>query len=102
MASWQYFVGHVWRYDGDDVPAGMEVRFEAIEDAQAAGLCGCECGVCGPDDPHAVDDGCVCTPLACPCLDQLSDPDPSMPGGTETNGSRYTNRTHTDRRVHDA
>jgi hypothetical protein len=69
MATWQYSKGHVWRYDNDDVPAGMRMRFEVDEEAQKAGLCGCECRVCGPQQPHTVEEGCVCAPLACPCLD---------------------------------
>jgi hypothetical protein len=69
MATWQYSIGHVWRYDSDEVPAGMRMRFELDEEAKKSGLCGCECGVCEPQQPHIVEDGCVCTPLACPCLD---------------------------------
>ena len=69
MATWQYSIGHVWRYDGNDVPARMNVRFEANDEAKAAGLCGCECGVCGPAHPHTVEEGCICAPLSCPCLD---------------------------------
>ena len=68
MATWQYSIGHVWRFDSNDIPAAMEMRFAVNEEAKASGLCGCDCGVCGPEDPHTVDDGCVCGPLACPCL----------------------------------
>ena len=69
METWQYSKGHRWRYDGDDILAGMDMRFEANEDAKAAGLCGCECGVCGPEHSHNVEEGCVCAPLACPCFE---------------------------------
>jgi hypothetical protein len=70
--TWQYSRGHAWRYDGDDVPIGMHMRFQANDEAKAAGLCGCECGVCGPAHSHDVEDGCICAPLTCPCLDGLT------------------------------
>lgn len=73
MGTWQYSIGHAWRYDRDDVPAGMKMRFEISEEAKAAGLCGCECGVCEPDRPHTAEDGCVCETLGCPCLDPAAD-----------------------------
>jgi hypothetical protein len=73
MATWQYSVGHEWRYNGDDVPGGMSVRFQPNEEATTAGLCDCECGVCRPGHPHDVDDGCVCGLLVCPCLDAPAD-----------------------------
>jgi hypothetical protein len=69
MATWQYSIGHIWRYDGDLVPAGMSMRFERNEEAKASGLCGCECGVCKPHHPHTAEKGCACAILACPCLD---------------------------------
>ncbi|MGH2703046.1 MAG: hypothetical protein ACRDJ2_14895 [Actinomycetota bacterium] len=69
MATWQYSIGHIWRYDGNLVPAGMSMRFETNDGAKAAGLCGCECGVCRPHHPHTVEEGCACAMLACPCLD---------------------------------
>jgi hypothetical protein len=73
MATWQYSIGHVWRYDSDEVPAGMRMRFEVDEEARKTGPCGCDCGVCEPQHPHTVEDGCVCAPLACPCLDPLAE-----------------------------
>jgi hypothetical protein len=69
MATWQYSIGHIWRYDGDPVSAGMSMRFESNEEAKAAGLCGCECGVCRPHHPHTVEEGCACAIFACHCLD---------------------------------
>jgi hypothetical protein len=69
MATWQYSIGHIWRYDGDLVPAGMSMRFDSNEEAKAAGLCGCDCGVCNPHHPHTAEEGCACAILACPCLD---------------------------------
>ena len=47
----------------------MSMRFETNDEAKAAGLCGCECGVCRPQHPHTVEEGCACSMLACPCLD---------------------------------
>ncbi|MGH2736982.1 MAG: hypothetical protein ACRDKZ_15490 [Actinomycetota bacterium] len=72
MRTWQYSIGHAWRYDGDAVPSGMSMRFDANEEAKAAGLCGCECGVCAPGHAHDVEDGCACALLTCPCLDALA------------------------------
>ncbi|MGH2698849.1 MAG: hypothetical protein ACRDJL_06575, partial [Actinomycetota bacterium] len=66
---WQYSIGHIWRYEGDPVPAGMSMRLEVSDEAKAAGLCGCECGLCKPHHPHTVKEGCACAMLACPCLD---------------------------------
>ena len=73
MATWHYSIGHVWRYNGDDVPGGMRMRFESNEAAKSKGLCDCDCGVCRPGQGHAVDDGCVCALLVCPCVDKGAD-----------------------------
>jgi len=69
MSTWQFSIGHVWRYDNNDVPFGMHVRFSVNDEAIADGRCGCECGVCKPEDPHNVADGCICDLLGCSCTE---------------------------------
>ena len=66
---WGYSAGHAWRYDVETISSSMEVRFHALDEAVAAGFCGCECGVCKPGHPHSVDDGCVCSLFGCFCSD---------------------------------
>jgi hypothetical protein len=66
---WAYSAGHAWRYDVETIPSSMEVRFHTLDEAVAAGYCGCECGVCKPGHPHSVDDGCVCSLFGCFCFD---------------------------------
>lgn len=73
MTTWQHATDHGWRYDSDEFGGGMVVRFQESEEAREAGFCGCSCGVCKPNELHALDDGCTCRLFVCPCLE----PDPA-------------------------
>jgi hypothetical protein len=67
--AWGYSAAYAWRYGVETIPSSMEVRFHALDEAVAAGFCGCECGVCKPGHSHSVDDGCVCSLFGCFCSD---------------------------------
>jgi hypothetical protein len=69
-SPWGFTAGHAWRYDIETIASSMQVRFHALDEAVAAGYCGCECGVCRPEHSHSVDDGCVCSLFGCFCYDQ--------------------------------
>jgi hypothetical protein len=65
----QHTGGHAWRYDSEEFAGGMVVHFQDSQEAIDAGFCGCSCGVCRPNELHALDDGCTCRLFGCVCLD---------------------------------
>jgi hypothetical protein len=66
VTTWQYAVGHRWQYDEE--PSRMEFRFRESNEAKEAGFCGCACGLCKPEHPHLVEEGCICALFGCHCL----------------------------------
>lgn len=73
MGTWHYTKGHAWAYDSDEILGSMTVRFDP-RPTDALCECDCSCGVCRPQHPHRVEDGCVCGLIGCPC----ADPDPPV------------------------
>jgi hypothetical protein len=69
MAPWHYTKGHAWNYESDEILGGMTVRFDRGP-ADASRECDCRCGLCTPQRPHRIEDGCVCGLIGCPCTDR--------------------------------